>query len=52
MEDLFSQILDKDESILKIYKPHRSRAYLSAGVLLLFFTIWIVLAFVGVLLDL
>lgn len=50
-ENLFAPILDKDEEIIKTYKPHRSRAYVGTIIADVFFSIWIVFWFVGCLVD-
>ncbi len=50
-KDLFSQILDSDEQIIKTFRPLRSRAYVSTIFSILFMTIILVIWFVAVFYD-
>ena len=41
-QDLFSLVLDKDEKIIKTYRPRKSRAWIGSALLIIFLTIFFV----------
>ena len=51
MENIFEPILDKDEKVIKTFKPHKGKMFLSFFLSWFFVWVWIVFAALGALLS-